>query len=68
MLSSVDCRSLLDHPAGICVVEIPCQNESLGSLLQLKQEGLINRLPLVRWPIVDPYHQMSFIGLIPILS
>lgn len=32
--------------------------------MQLKQDGLIHRLPFVRQPIVDPGHQMSFISLV----
>jgi len=32
--------------------------------LCLKQEGLVNRLLLIRQPVVDSDHQMSFIGLI----
>ena len=35
---------------------------------QLKQEGLIDRLHLIRWAVVDPDHQLFFIGLIPILN
>lgn len=29
------------------------------------QKGLINRFILIRWPAVEPKHQMCFIGLIP---
>lgn len=49
-------------PADIRVIEIPHQNKSLQAqcLLHLKQEGLINRIPL-RQPVIDS-HQMSFIG------
>jgi len=34
-------------------------------LLWLKQEGLIKRFLLIRWPAVDPDHQLSFIAAIP---
>lgn len=27
-------------------------------------EGLISRLPLIRWPVADPNHELSLIGLL----
>ena len=31
----------------------------------LEQESLVNSLPLIRWPVVYPYHQLTFISTIP---
>ena len=31
----------------------------------LEQESLVNSLPLIRWPVVYPYHQLTFISPIP---
>ena len=31
-------------------------------LLQLNEEGLISRLFLIRWPVVDSYYQVLFIS------
>jgi len=40
------------------MVEITHQDKSLQAqhLLQLKQEGLIHSLLLMRWPVADPSH------------
>lgn len=35
--------------------------------LQMKQ-GLVIRLPLIKWPVVDLNHQLSFIDPIPNLN
>ena len=53
---SATCHATI--PADIRVVEIPHQDRSPRAqhLLQLKQEGLVNRLPLIRWPLADPNH------------
>ena len=73
-ISSTNFRSLQDYlqPATLLsqhkqVVEVSPQAESLSMqcFLQLKQEGLIKRLPLIRWRAGDSNHQMSFIGLVP---
>ena len=50
------CRAAI--PADIRVAEIPHQDKSLRArhLPLLKQEGLVNRLHLIRWPAADPNH------------
>jgi len=58
-------RSLAAHhivfPADIHVVDIPHQDENVRTrdFLQLKQESLINRLPLIRWPVVESQYLLS---------
>ena len=49
------------------MAEIPHQEEYLQAqcLLQLKEEGLISRLLFIRWPVVNLWHQVPFISLIP---
>lgn len=44
------------------MIEIPHQDESLWAwhFLQLKQEGLLDRLPLIRWPVVDSDHVLCW--------
>ena len=52
-------------PADIRVVEVPQQEERLQtrSLLELEEEGFINRLPLIGWPVVDTNHNVPFVCL-----
>jgi len=53
-------------PADIQLIEIPHQDESLwSSNLLLLKKGFISKLPLIRQPVVVPYHQMFFIQLVP---
>lgn len=70
-----ECRSLLDHSQLTMLfsqqistwLKSPIRMGA-GQFLQLKQKGLVNRPALIRWPIADPDHQLSFVGSIPNLN
>ena len=53
-------------PADVWVVEVPEQNERLQYLLQLEVEGLIYRLCLIWWPVVDINHKAPFAALVTV--
>ena len=60
-LSSTDSRNLPGLSAtchAAALADIPHQDKSpwVQHLLQLKQEGLINSLLLIRWPVAEPNH------------
>lgn len=52
---------------GVRWFKFPHQDECLRTLylLQLKEGGLISRLPLIKWPVIYLCHQMPFISPFP---
>jgi len=46
------------------VLKVPQQDEILRarSLLELVEEGFVNRLPLMRQPVVDIHDQVPFVA------
>jgi len=65
--SLLDCLHHATFPAGIWVVEVPQQDECLQSrcllLEELEEEGLIDRLSLIEWPVVHTTNNVPFAGL-----